>query len=107
MLLYFYGLINGILVLGSVAWPFAAFSSIFLFDSSSSTSSPVTIALAISVLGYPIPAVFGNILFWKSRNTSSSMEKFKYTMVSSSGYIAIGLFVILLEFVCQGRFACN
>ena len=92
--------------IGILAWPIGAFSSIFFFDAPGSMENPFTIGLAISVLGYPIPAILGNLAFWANRNKESTFNLIKMTAVSSAGYLSILLFFCLLNLVCNGQFAC-
>ncbi len=101
------GLVNGLLALGTLVWPLAVFSTIFFFDAPGSSSNWITVALAISIATYPIPAVLGNVLFWANRKTSKPAALLLYTALSALGYIAIAAFVVLLDLVCAGKFACN
>ena len=99
-------ILNLIFALGVIAWPVGAFSSMFFFDAPGSMSNPLTIGLAISVLGYPVPAIFGNLAFWANRKHESTINLAKMTLLSSSGYLCILLFFWLLGSICNDKFAC-
>ena len=99
--------LNCIFLLGILAWPFVAFFSIFLFDAPGSTSSPITIGLAVSILAYPAPLLWWNTHFWKKWKTEATTKLAKYTVLSSTGYLFVLLFLTLLDLVCAGKYACN
>ena len=99
-------ILNLIFGIGVIGWPVGAFSIIFFFDAPGSTSNVLTIGLAISVLGYPVPAILGNLMFWVNRKKESTLNLAKMTLLSSSGYLTIFLFWLLLDSVCNGKFAC-
>lgn len=98
--------LNLVFALGILAWPLAAFSSIFFFDAPGSSSNLITVALAISVLGYPIPTILGNVAFWINRKKESLAKLARMTALSGSGYVCILVCWLLLDFVCEGKFAC-
>ncbi|GAA5215251.1 hypothetical protein ACFSJ3_12085 [Corallincola platygyrae] len=99
-------ILNVVFAIGIFAWPLGAFSSIFFFDAPGSMSNPLTIGLAISVLGYPIPAIFGNLAFWANRKKENNLELIKMTLVSGIGYFCVLLSWGLLSLICNGKFAC-
>ena len=99
-------ILNLIFGIGVIAWPVGAFSSMFFFDAAGSMSNPLTIGLAISVLGYPVPAIFGNLAFWINRKQETTINLLKMTLLSGSGYFFILLFFWLLGSICNGKFAC-
>ena len=88
-------ILNLIFGIGVIAWPIGAFSSIFFFDAPGSTSNFLTIGLAFSVLGYPVPAILGNLAFWANRKKESSLDLAKITFLSSSGYLSIFVFLAI------------
>ncbi len=99
-------ILNLIFGLGVIAWPLGAFSSIFFFDAPGSTSNILVIGLAISVLGYPVPAILGNLAFWANRKKESVINLTKMTLLSSSGYLSVLIFWFLLGSICNGKLAC-
>ena len=101
-----FDLLNGILALGILAWPLAFFSSLFFFDAPGSEDNAITIGLAISVVVYPLPTILGNILYWKKRALSSNIEKLIHTLIGATGYLVVVIFMVLLDVICEGRFAC-
>ena len=84
--------LNLIFVIGTLAWPLAAFSSMFLFDAPGTESSLIVKGLALSVIGYPIPVIIGNIRFW---GKDQLRDLLKLTLISSSGYICIFIFLLV------------
>jgi len=99
---YLLAAVNLIACIGVIAWPIAAFLSMFFFDSPGSKSSILTWMLAASVLLYPVPAIIGNIRFWKAWKNNISTSYIPSTAISASGYLLI-LAVIIRTFAQAGR----
>jgi len=104
---YFLAVINGFLALGIIAWPLAFIWIGFLFDAPGSSDSIITIAIAVSILSYPVPTILGIILFWQDWKSNNTVKLLMYTVVTSLGYLAIIISIMLLNLVCDGRFACD
>jgi hypothetical protein len=99
-------ILNVLFALGLIAWPVALFSSMFFFDAPGSMSNILTIGFTLSVLGYPVPAILGNLAFWANRKKESLSNLMKMTLLSGSGYLSIVIFWYLLGSICDGKFAC-
>ena len=104
---YHLTIINLLISLGILAWPILFYMSVFLFDAPGSSSNPITVGLYWSLLWYPVPAVIGITLFFKNRDKGRVKEEIKYTLLGSSGYIAIVVCIILLEVLCDGQTGCK
>lgn len=89
---YVFEFINIVLALGVLAWPLFFIAGMFLLTARNAPDVPVLIMLLY--LAYPIPVIFGNMLFWKNRSTSSFTEHFMYTLLGASGYLVIILIVV-------------
>ena len=100
-------LINLLFSLGVLAWPILFYMSVFLFDAPGSSSNPINIGLYWSLLLYPVPAIVGIIQFFRVRDKGRIKDEIKYTFFGASGYIAIIVFVVLLEAICNGQTACQ
>ncbi|GAA5144124.1 hypothetical protein [Thalassotalea piscium] len=93
------GFINVHIALGILAWPFLAMMAMFLVAAPNSASNPLVIGLFFSMLGYPIPAIWGCILFFKNRKKGNDKINMKYTLIGASGYIAMFVLFFLLELI--------
>jgi len=69
--------------------------------------SPITVALAIAMYLYPIPAIVGNILFWGAFRRKDGKKCLYYFLLSASGYLVIIGLIVALELMCDGRFVCH
>lgn len=99
--------INKFLLSTLLLWPVAAFVSVFLFDSPGSESNSLTIGLAWSIWLYPIPVLFGSLVFLRYKERIAQKYLILLTCVSLSGSLVFIYFIWALEFYCQGKFACN
>ena len=96
------------LLLGTlVLWPMAAFVSIFMFDAPGSESNPITVGLAWSIWLYPIPVLFGTLLFFKYKKQNLHKQMLYNMYLSLSGPLMVACFILALMIFCQGQFACN
>lgn len=102
-----YGIVQLILAFSVLLWPLVLFVSPFMFDSPGADSNPIALCLALSILFYPIPVIKGGIKFWKNIKEKSLSCLGKYTIISLIGPASIIFFIWLLEFACQGEFACK
>lgn len=97
--------LNIISLVAVLPWPVLVMTSIFMFDAPGSNNL-VTMNLAITVLYYPLPAILGNVLYWKIRKTASREALWLVTAITVSGYVTIILFLVLLQVRCGGTFSC-
>jgi hypothetical protein len=93
------GFLNIHFLLGILVWPFLSYMALMLMAAPGSTSNPIVIGLYISMLGYPIPAIIGNFLFFKNRKKGNAKDNLRYTLIGASGYIAMIIFFFLLELI--------
>jgi hypothetical protein len=78
-------------MIGTLVWPLAAFSSMFLTDAPGTESSLIVEGLTLSLIGYPIPVIIGNIRFWGKDQLHDWQKR---TLISSSGYFCIFIFLL-------------
>lgn len=102
-----FGVINSILALSILAWPIGLLGSIFMFDAPGSRTNLITIALALSIIIYPIPVLTGVLGYWKNRKEAAISILRNYTLVGLVAPATILFLIWLLDAVCQGKFACN
>jgi hypothetical protein len=60
--------------------------------------------LLFALFTYPLPAIIGNLLFWKKIKTAPNLKLFLYTLVSGLGYLVIPGIVIYIEFFAVERY---
>jgi len=75
----------------------ALFVSLFIFDAPGSETNPVLWALLGSLWLYPIPVLTAVILYWRKRKTIQTGTLKKYALLSLSGPLAVGFFILLIE----------
>jgi len=78
-----------------------------MFDAPGSQRSAITGLLFAAFLIYPIPAIIGNVMFWRAFKEKSKRKSFLFFLLSASGYLAALCLLIALELVCDGKFACG
>ncbi|EIF51674.1 hypothetical protein [Sulfurovum sp. AR] len=100
-------LLNIMLVLLVVAWPLGIFLSIFMFDAPVSGSNFITLGLAYSLWLYPLTVLYGSYLFFRNQKLATNLVLAKYTLISFVGPCCVLVFSIMLEIICNGKFACN
>jgi hypothetical protein len=103
ILLYLLNITLGLLIL---VWPLGLFASMFMFDAPGSESNFLTVALAMSILLYPLTIFYGSSKFFKERNLKSNTILFKYTLLSFAGPSLVIILSILLGIFCNGKFNC-
>ena len=105
-----FGVIHGIFALGVMVWPvmlyLVLFFGIFLFDAPGTENNKLLYAFVISLVAYPMPVVVGSLLYWMKVAHSTTLQKTLYTAIAGSGYVAIGVLLVLLEVVCFGKMNC-
>lgn len=104
---YILNIINALAGLGVLAWPLAMFASALFFDAPGSSENTILVVLAVSNWIYPIPAIAGNIKYWRNRGQASRARKIWYTALSASGYVVIVMCIVLLVVLCDGNFVCH
>lgn len=99
-------LVNLVLLASLAAWPFAAFSTLFMFDSPQSTSNPITISLALMLIFYPLTVICYTGKFFSLFNKEKNKELLRMTFMSSIGPLSVFISFNLLELICNGSFSC-
>jgi len=101
---YVLAVFNVILALGIIIWPAAVAAGIMSAAAPKALSHLLTNFLLISIIGYPVPVIVGNIMFWKDWQTKTNGKLCFYTLISASGYLLIVLVFILLVVFCEDKF---
>ena len=99
--------VNVLLALTLLLWPILCLVTVFLFDAPGSDHNPITMALALAMLGYPAPILVGNVGFWRRFKQPGQSSLFKYTAIGLAGPAVLLFLVGALEVFCKGKFACH
>jgi len=78
--------------------------SAMMFDAPGSESSPLTIALAIAVIAFPVLCFVGAVLPWKARNKGYAGWFFGLPLLSA---VAVGALFLAIDVLCGGSLVCR
>ncbi len=96
-----------ILAISLLAWPLMLFGSLFLFDAPNSMESPLTQFLAATFWLYPVPLIIGFVGFVSTLKQKNTVKSLVFTGIALLSPVSILLAFILLEAICNGKFACS
>ena len=97
-------LINSLLLLSLVPWPFVLFG--YMFSFSAVGSNPITIALLLAIIGHPVLVIAGCIGFAKHLRASPK-RSLRYTLLGLASPAIILCVFLASQLFCDGQFACG
>ena len=99
--------LNILFLLGTLIWPLIILGRTKLFETFGSMESITILILLFALFTYPLPAIIGNLLFWKKKKIDPKLKLFLYTVISGLGYLVITGIFIYIEYFCNGKVYCN
>ncbi|PCH62234.1 MAG: hypothetical protein COC09_09065 [Gammaproteobacteria bacterium] len=100
--------INLLFGAGLFIWVIMLIPSVMLFDAPGSTNSPLTLALFISFLFYPILYFFGLAINYAIEDTKEDRsKKAKYASLPTLSIVAVVICLILIDTLCEGKLSCS
>ena len=99
--------VNILLALTLLAWPFGVLASAFMFDAPGTEKSVITMMLVFSLVFYPAPILLGVIGFFITRKSALTFLPVIFTLIGLLAPSFVLLSSFLLGVVCGGNFACR
>lgn len=99
---------NVLFLLGLLPWVVVFVLGAMLFDSPGSETSPLTQGLFYAIAVYPLLVIVGFFAssgFWRMRDERHWRRHLSLLPLLSP--IAAGVFLLAIEWLCGGRFACH